>query len=230
MSSEEKKTKSSSSLFRIIIAVLVIIIAFSILSGFLQKIKKERQEYKKNISYNNANRNTDFTEQKQRAKQQNSQGIGDIDIPDLFGTRIPRVDENLNEKKNIKKDTNENVNINNEEKNTKEKTNKDLNINNLTTSEDLKNINRDAKNNLNKYLEKSKGNIKKAKTLYILNLLRIILVPVFICMICISYIYERISNKSREEKYKKSRLRERIIIAILIATISIIPFIYALFV
>lgn len=240
MANEEKKSKSQNNLVRIFIAIIIIIIAFSLLNGLLKKMKKERQEYKKNNAYKVVTQDGKIVDQKARTNtKRKGNGIGDIDIPGLFGTEVPKINENI-ENSDISEKDNDN---NNDNINTKENINKEYLEKNKYPKIDpnfennLKQVRKNSKSTLEKYLKDFNGNAKKARTLYFLNLIRMIMVPILFAVLFISYIYEKIFNKKDDinnqkesKKGLKNGIKIRIRLAIAIAIISFIPYIYTLFV
>ncbi len=218
MAVEEKNSKSKVTIIRIIVALIIIIIALSVLSTMLSKFKKERQ-LQKSTEYRSESSNQYV--KRQRESQNGAYDIGEIDIPDLFGTRVPIVTEERN--RNIQ-NTEKNKNIN---KNTKEKTITERENSNNILPKPNKSVEELRKQTLNEKdkLLKKYNNQKIAKNIFVIKMIQRITFPILISIFILSYIYE-IAFGLRAKKNWKHGLKIRIITIILLLITQVLPYTY----
>lgn len=240
------KTKNKMNFAKTIGGIFLIIISFLLLSIVFNKIKKERLEYKQttgNVSKKteNPNGNSNIIQNNNgitENRRKNSNRIDEIDIPQLFGSEIPNVSQSIEGNKN---NTENNVNNNkinqnkentqntNTIKNTKEKAIKEKeNIQQINNAY-LENIKKNSKKNMSKYLSEFGGDFKKAKKVYVWNLIRKTLTPIFIGIFIFSYIYQYLMGL-KDNRIWKQGYYIRIVSVIIIFILQFIPFIYSLIV
>lgn len=240
-----EKTKNKMNFAKTLGGIFLIIVSFLLLSFVFNKIKKERLEYKQSINKNtktieepsinhNSKENNNLATESRR---KNTNRIDEIDIPKLFGTEMPNVSQSIeNDKNNTEKtENNKKTNKNNTNKitsinqNTKEKAIKEKeNIEQISNTY-LENIRNNSRKSMSKYLDEFGGDYKKAKKIYIWNLIRKTLTPIFIAVFIFSYIYQYLMGL-KDNKIWKQGYYIRVISVIIIFILQFIPFIYSLIV
>lgn len=238
------KIKNKMNFAKTLGGIFLIIVSFLLLSFVFNKIKKERLEYKqstnKNVSkiqepsinQNSKQNNNIATENRRR----NTNRIDEIDIPKLFGSEIPNVRQSIENDKNNTENNNE---INQNKNNTNKRTNTNINTKEKAIKEKenieqisnayLENVKNNSKKGMSKYLDEFGGDLKKAKKLYILNLIRKTLTPIFIGIFIFSYIYQYLMGLKDNKIWKQGHYI-RIVTVIIIFILQFIPFIYSLIV
>lgn len=244
---QEKKETNKFNFAKIFAGILLIIISMLLLTNILKKFKNERLKTKQNAINSYANENLDNkyiikNEEQSRnntKKNKTQNGIGDIDIPELFGTTVPNVNSSIknNSGSNKKQTQNNNEYVEyepefeentNKQKNTKESAIKE-NKNNIKTNLELERLKENSYKNINKYIEEFAGDTKRAKNLYVLNLIRKMLTPILIAVIIFSYVYQYLIGLKDNKIWKKGYYI-RIISVILLLVIQLTPLIYSLIV
>lgn len=219
MAKEEKNSKSKGAVIRIIIGLIIIIIALSVLSTMLNKFKRERQIQKTKTYNRNQNERRYTQEQIQRERAQENYGIGSIDIPDLFGTRIP----------SIKEEKQENTQGIEKKKNTKEEEITETESNDNILPKENKTIDelrRETLKEKNKLLNKYDNKQKKAKNMFVIGMIQKITFPILIVIFFMSYAYE-IAFGLRAKKNWKNGIKIRIVTVILLFVTQVLPYVYS---
>lgn len=219
MAKEEKNSKSKGAVIRIIIGLIIIIIALSVLSTMLNKFKRERQIQKTKTYNRNQNERRYTQEQIQRERAQENYGIGSIDIPDLFGTRIS----------SIKEEKQENTQGIEKEKNTKEEEITETESNDNILPKENKTIDelrRETLKEKNKLLNKYDNKQKKAKNMFVIGMIQKITFPILAVIFFMSYAYE-IAFGLRAKKNWKNGIKIRIVTVILLFVTQVLPYVYS---